>query len=519
MDVRRRGPFLVITLVIAVVIAACGPTGTAPAPPSQSEAPQKGGALVIGMGSEPASFDPPNYKLTTDLIVTRLVFDGLVSFDNSLKLVPALATKWSQSAPTTWRFELRSGVKFSDGTPFAARDVKASLERGAKKPRGDAFIGFIKGVDVINESTVDVQLKAPFGPFLQHMATPVAAITSADHLAKSSDDVLALNPIGTGPFKLSEYVPKQRSVLVRNDAYWGQAVYLDKVTFQLIPDEAARYAALKSGQLDVVESPPPHEAVAIAKSTDLQLVKSPATRDVRLGFNLTDKTLSNVKLRQAITLAVDSKSLVDFVVEGLARFADNGWAPPEILKAEPALTMPFDKVKAKQVLAEAGYPNGLSLEIATSQGRYLRDKEMAEAIQQQLKEIGITANIKVIEFAAYLDYLSSKKTSQLFILGWGNSTGDPAVASRQNWASKSAFNYAGYNDPEMDRILDEAEQTTDQAKRQQLYQQMQKKLFDGFVMKPIYWKYNLFAVKNKVKNFVASPLELVDVTQTWVSTR
>lgn len=518
MRTRRHDRLLVLFAASLIISAACAPGVTTAPSAAQTEAPQKGGSLSIGMGSEPASFDPPNYKLTTDLILTRLVFDGLVSFDNSLKIIPGLATKWTQTAATTWRFELRSGVKFADGSPFAARDVKASLERGAAKARGNAFIGFIKGVDVVDASTVDVQLKAPFGPFLQHMATPVAAITSADYLAKSSDDVLALTPLGTGPFKLSEYLPKQRAVVVRNDSFWGKAPYLDKVTFQVIPDEASRFAALKAGQLDVVEGPPPQEAVAISKSTDLTLIKSAATRDVRLGFTVTDKTLSNVKLRQAIALAVDAKSLVAFVVEGLARFADSGWAPPEVLKTDPPLTIPFDKVKAKQLLTEAGYPNGLTLELATSQGRYLRDKEMAEAIQQQLKEIGITANIKVIEFAAYLDYLAAHK-AQMFILGWGNSTGDPAVASRQNWFSKSTFNYADYQSAEMDKILDDAEQTTDQAKRQQLYQQMQKKLFDEFVMKPIYWKYNLFAVKNKVKNFVASPLELVDVTETWISAR
>jgi peptide/nickel transport system substrate-binding protein len=512
---------LVVQVAIGtLLVTACSATTSTPGPATASAVgqPQKGGTLNIGMGSEPVAFDPPNYKLTTDLIVTRLIFDGLVAFDNSLNIVPGLATKWLQVDATTWRFELRKGVKFADGSTFGPKDVKASLERAATKPRGLAFIGFIKQVDIVDESTVDVKTKTPFGPFLRHMATPVAAITSADYLAKSSDDTLQTVPLGSGPFKLSEYVPKQRAVLVRNDGYWGKTAYLDRVVFQLIPDEAARYAALQSGQLDVIESPPPHEAAKIAQSSSLTLVKSPASRDLRLGFNVQDKVLSNAKLREAITLAVDAKSIVEFVVEGLARYADNGWAPPEVLKTDPPLRMAYDKERAKKALVEAGYPNGLTLELATSQGRYLRDKEIAEAIQQQLKEVGITANIKVMEFGAYLDYLA-RHQAQMFILGWGNSTGDAAVASRQNWFSNSAFNYANYSAPRMDQLLDEAEQTTDQAKRQALYQEMQKMLFDGFALKPIYWKLNLFAAQKKVKNFVANPLELVDVSETWIDTR
>ena len=533
---RRRGlaspglgPSAVVALLV-LLVTACAPTAapsaTAGATQSaagssaatSSPAVKKGGSLTIGMGSEPLAFDPPSYKATTDLILTNLIFDGLVGFDHDLNIVPGLAMKWEQKDPTTWHFDLRTGVKFSDGTAFTGKDVKASLERGATKPRGTAYIGFIKQVNVIDDHSVDIITKTPFGAFLKNMATPVAAITSADYLAKNTDDQLLLKPLGTGPFMLKQYTPKQSTIIVPNPNYWGEKPYLDQVTFQVIPDEAARYAALQSGQLDVIESPPPQEAAKMDQSSALALLKSPATRDLRLGFQVQDPVLKNEKLRAAIAHAVDAKSLVQYVVEGMARYADNGWLPSEVLKTTPPASIPYDVELAKKELADAGYPDGkgLTLELATPQGRYLRDKEIAEAIQQQLKQIGITVNLKTMEWGAYLDYLGAHK-SQLFILGWGNATGDPGLATRQNFYTGNAFNFANYSNPDVDKLIDEADASTDQAKRVQMYSEITKTLLDHDVLKPIYWKYNLFAAKKSVHDFVATPLELIDVTKAWVS--
>lgn len=480
--------------------------------------PVMGGTLDIGMGSEPLSFDPPNYKATTDLIVTRLIYDGLVAFDHELNIVPQLATEWEQIDDTTWQFTLREGVKFSDGSDFNAEDVKASLERGAQKPRGEAFIGFIDGVEIVDDYTVNVLLKEPFGPFLQHMATPVAIITSADHLADATDDDLAFDPIGTGPFALEGYEANQSATLVRNDNYWGEAPPLDHVVFHLMPEESSRFAALQAGDVDVIENPPPNQAEMIRNSSDLQLITGPATRDVRLGFQVQDETLSDPTLRKAIAYGIDAQTIVEFVVEGLARYADNGWLPPEVFTPDPPVHIDYDPERAKELLAEAGYPNGegLTLQLKTPEGRYLRDKEIAEAIQQQLGEIGINVELEVMEWAAYLDALD-RYDSQMFILGWGVSTGDPAVVARQNLHSESTFNWHNYKNPEMDQILEEAETTTDQERRRELYQQMTEMIItEDTIMKPIYWKLNLYAAQSTVHEFRPHPLELIDLSTTWI---
>ncbi|MFV1991249.1 MAG: ABC transporter substrate-binding protein [Acidimicrobiales bacterium] len=469
------------------------------------------------MGTEPLAFDPPNYLATTDLIVTNLIFDGLVQFDNELNIVPALATEWEQLDETTWQFKLRDDVVFSDGSDFNAEDVKASFERGVTMRRGKAFIGFIESVDIVDDYTVNINLANPFGPFLQHMATPVAVVTSSDYLAETSDEDLQLNPLGTGPYMLEEFIPQQSTTLVRNENYWGdEPYYLDSVVFNVIPEEATRYAALQAGDVDVIENPPPTEAGTIESSPDFVLIKSPATRDIRLAFQVQNDPVDNPTLRKAIAHAIDASALVSFVVEDLARTADSGWLPPEVFKTNPPVSLEYDPDLARELLAEAGYPDGLTLELRTPEGRYLRDREIAEAIQGQLAEVGITVELKTMEWGAYLDSLGANE-GQMFIIGWGVSTGDPAVVSRQNLYSDSAYNFAGYKNPRIDEIINEADQLSDQDARAALYQEMTEIiLVEDTIMKPIYWKLNVYAARSVVHDFQPTPLEQIDVSQTWI---
>ena len=518
-----RGNRLLVTIIMAALVTsacqAAAPTSSQALASSGAQAtPVKGGTLRIGLGTEPLSFDPANYLATTDLIITRMIFDGLVSFDASLHVIPGLATSWTQIDTTTWRFKLRQGVKFSDGSAFSAKDVKASLERDAAKPSGSTFVGFIQQVNIIDDFTVDVKTKNPVGPFLTDMATEVAAITT-EAQTKLPDASLLLSPIGTGPFMLKEFTKGQRTVLVPNPNYWGTAPLLDQVNFIPIPDSASRYAALKSGQVDVIEDPPTEDVQTIQQGgSGLTLDKSPASRDLRIGFQMQNPVMANLNLRAAIAYAIDAKSIDDYVVNGLERYANNGWLPSEIFTPNPPLSIPFDLAKAKQLLTQAGYPNGLTLELDTPTGRYLGDTDIAQAVQQQLKAIGITVNIKTMQWAAYLSYVGAH-SGQMFIIGWANTSGDPAIAFRQNFFSTSSFNFAGLNDPAMDQDLTQAEQTTDQASRQTLYQAATKILFDQVVMKPIYWKNNLFAMNTDVKGFVATPNELIDVTGTWIAAK
>ncbi len=509
----RRAPQRpgVTAAILAILVALLGlPVWTS------AQSPARGGTLTIAEGTDALTLDPHNYKAATDLIVSNLIYDTLVRFDLSLNLRPALAVGWLELSPTSWRFDLRQGVKFSDGTPFDARAVKTSLERAAAAPRGAGYAGIVDHVDVVTPMRVIVHLKRPFAPFLKNMAAPVVAIISPSALQPGAPDINT-HPVGTGPFMLAEWVPNQRLRLVPNPNYWGRAPYLDAVIFRPIPEDSTRFLAFRGGQVDVISNPPANLAAQIRANPNMSLDTSPSTRDVRVAFTVTNPPFNNVKVRQAVAMAIDRGPIIKFVLNGLGREAKCGLIPPEIMATSPCADLPFDVAKAKQLLAEAGFANGLTTQFWTPEGRYLGDRQIAEAVQQQLQQINVRTNIKVMEWGAYLDALA-RHEAQMFIIGWGWVTGDPAQALRQNFQTKSVFNYWNYSDPAFDRMLDQAEALDSTAKRRDMYNQMSSILLvRDTVSKEIYYTLNIYGVNKRVHAFHGTPVELIDLSDTWMA--
>lgn len=508
-----KGYWRGLVVLIGLILLLGGTLSAAPGPQ-----PQRGGRIVIAVGTDVLTFDPHNYKATTDIVVDRLIYDTLVTLDTQMRLRPSLAVRWLNLGPTAWRFELRRGVTFSDGTPVNARAVKISLERAAKAPRAAGFVGAISQVDVVDDYTVVINTSRQFAPLLNHLTSPVAGIISPAALERFKEQI-DRNPVGSGPYILKEWVPNQRTVLVPNPNYWGRAPYISEVVFRPIGDESTRYLAFRGREVDVLSDPPPHLLNQLKQDPTVEILLSPATRDFRIGFTVTHPALQDVRVRRAIALAVDRTSLVKFVAEGLAREATCGIIPPELMRTNPCVSVDYDPQRARAALAEAGKAGGFDLDLWTPEGRYLRDKAIAEAIQQQLGRVGIRVRLRVMEWGAYLDALG-RHEGQAFIIGWGFTTGDPATAMRQNFWSRSAFNYADYKNPELDRMLDEAEAEFNPARRAQLYQRMTEMLFVRDVVgKEIYHKNNIYAVRRRVHNFGAHPLELIDLADTWVEGR
>lgn len=504
-----RGTLVLVVLVLLLA-------GTLFAAPGQQ--PQRGGRIVIAVGTDVLTFDPHNYRATTDIIVDRLIYDTLVTLDMQMRLRPNLAVRWLNLGPTAWRFDLRRDAKFSDGTPVDARAVKISLERAAKAPRAAGFVGAISQVDVVDDHTVVINTSRQFAPLLNHLTSPVAGIISPAALERYKEQI-DRNPVGSGPYLLKEWIPNQRTVLVPNPTYWGRAPYISEVVFRPIGDESTRYLSFRGGEVDVLSDPPPHLLNQLKADRSVEILMSPATRDFRIGFTVSHPVLQDVRVRRAIALAIDRASLVKFVAEGLAREADCGVIPPELMRTNPCVSLEYDVNKARAALSEAGKAGGFDLDLWTPEGRYLRDKAIAEAIQQQLGQVGIRARLRVMEWGAYLDALG-RHEAQAFIIGWGFTTGDPATAMRQNFWSRSAFNYSNYRNADLDRMLDEAEAEFNPARRAQMYQRMTEMLFVRDVVgKEIYHKNNIYAVRRRVHNFGAHPLELVDLTDTWVESR
>jgi len=304
---------------------------------------------------------------------------------------------------------------------------------------------------------------------------------------------------------------------VRNPTYWGRKPYLDQVVFRTISDDSTRYLAFRGGQVDVISNPPSNLAAQIRSTSNLTLDISPSTRDVRVGFTVTKPPFDNVKVRQALAMAIDRGPIIKYVLNGLGREATCGMIPPEVMATMPCADVPFDAAKAKQMLAEAGFPNGFTTEFWTPEGRYLGDRQIAETVQQQLQQINVKADVKVMEWGAYLDALA-RHQGPIFLIGWGWITGDPAQALAQNFQSHSAFNYWDYNNPDFDKMLTDAEASDNPIARQKMYDQMESILLvRDTVAKEIYYTNNIYGVNKRVHGFHGTPVELVDLSQTWVT--
>jgi peptide/nickel transport system substrate-binding protein len=506
-----------MVLALALLATACGPSPSAPAggsaaPTGSSAAqPKTGGTLTVGISTDVLTLDMANYRSGQDWLVGSLVFDSLITWGDDGTAKPSLAESWTKVNDLTYQFKLRSGVKFTDGTPFNAAAVKNHFERAAQGNFGKAYYFMIDTISADNDTTVTFKLKQPYAAFVNNLSIMTGGIMSPAAVTKFGDTV-GRNPSGTGPYKLSEWVAGERIVVERNPDYWGQKPYLDKIVFRYISDESTRMAGLEAGELSVIQNAPPQRAKDLKSSSTLQLIQGPYAQSIFLGFTASNPILAKKDVRTAIASVVDRDALVQGVTEGITRSA-SGFVPPEVVKTGATATRP-DQTKAKELLAKAGYPNGLSIDFWVTTGRYIRDKEIAQALQQPLKSIGVDANIKALDYAAFSSGMGRHEAG-LFLLGWG-STSNPDTLLRTLFHSKSAANWSDYKNPAIDKLIDDAINQSSYDNAVKLWGETEKALLDDVAAVPIYWSSALYGASKKVHGFVQTPLGLYDLTKTWV---
>jgi peptide/nickel transport system substrate-binding protein len=512
MQPRSCVRFIGIAFALLIALTACAPTSSTGGSPSPSGSltPKAGGTLTVGTSQDVLTLDLPNYRSTQDLLVGGLVFDTLIGYQDG-QFVPELAESWKQTDGQTYQFTLRHGVKFQDGTPMNAAAIKSYFERAKTALKAGRFYGDIDTITTNGDYDISFHLKRTFTPFLGNLAFAVGGVQSPASIQKYGQDIVH-NAVGTGPFKLTSWVQGDKIILDRNPDYWGPKPLLDEIVIKYIADDSTRTASLQSGELDVIQNAAPSQASAIKSSKDLQLITGSYAQTFWLGFTATNQYLKDPRVRQAIAMTVDRTGLVNSVTEGIARIA-GGFIPPEL---EPSTVKPItgDTTKAKQLLADAGYPNGFSIDLWTPNGTYLKDKEIAQALQQPLKAIGVTANIKVLDYAAYADGLNRHEAG-LFLLGWAH-TPSPDSFYRGVFYSKSTSNWSAYNNPKVDQLIDQAVGESSYEAAVKIWQQIDQMLIDDAAGAPIYWSTVIYAARKRVHGFSPTPFGQWDVSKTWV---
>jgi peptide/nickel transport system substrate-binding protein len=384
-------------LLIAAAVSLAAPL------PACAQGP--GGQITIAQPAEATTMDPGRSTQVLTVNYFYNLYDALTRWDASLKLGPALATSWKSVNETTWEFTLRPNVRFHDGAPLTAEDVKATIERNLVPGRTVVQPGFatIDAVQVVNPSTVRIVTKKPDPLIPVRMAQMGAQILPARFTTEAGAKDLARKPVGTGAYRFVEWVKDERLVMEANRDWWGwegKPPAVERVIWRPIPEDFPRIVALDKGEADIITNVPPDQVKAIEGGRLTRVVATPATRTVTFWINATQPPTSDKRVRHAMHYALDVSAIIKNLYAGQGKPFSGGLADTDF-GYNPALKpYPYDPAKARQLLAEAGYAGGIDLTLYAGMGTMVNDKHLVESIADTWGKVGIRAKIQMMEMGA-----------------------------------------------------------------------------------------------------------------------
>jgi peptide/nickel transport system substrate-binding protein len=481
-----------------------------------AQAQQRGGILKFATPSVKPGLDPARTRTGDGYMLTAMIFSNLTRISHELKPEPQLAYKWETSADSSeWTFYLRKNAKFSNGRPVVASDVKFSIDRildPKTASKGRKALGPIKEIVVKDDHTVVFKLKGPYADLALQLGNTFSRI-----IAKENLEDIANKPIGSGPFILKEYIPGNKAILVRNPNYFEEGLpYLDEVHQIYIKEYAAQVSALKTGEIDIMYFAPSEIIGQLREdpNIEVQIVSAPSFQPLIMWVN--EKPFNDVRVRQALRYAVNREAMMEAATGGLGVLGNDTPVSPSNPYYNKALPQrKQDLAKAKKLLAEAGYPNGIDITLYTSTQRPGLEPAAVTA-QQVVAGSGFRVKIESVEIARlYKDIIPHARPSAVSHNNWfGRPTIDESLTPF--YYTKSNWNYTGYSNPEVDKLLDQAKSLTDFASRKKLYDRVQEILYNEGPDVVPYFKNYVSANRKEVKNYKLIPVQYVDLRETWV---
>ncbi|MDI3473335.1 MAG: peptide/nickel transport system substrate-binding protein [Thermotogaceae bacterium] len=490
--------------------------------------PNYDGEITVGTDQNPTTMDPALYQDLASAQVMRNVFETLVAYDASVKEIkPLIAESWEVSEDLkVWTFKLKKGVhfqkgKFQNGREVTAEDVKYSFEREIEiSPMVRLYM--VDKVEVLDKYTVKITLKYPFAPFLTVLTDIGAAIVPKEE-AEGWGDEFTLHPVGTGPFKMVEWIKDDHMTFIRNDDYWGEEKpYLKKVTYKFIPNKSVLAVALMSGEVDIASDILDQDIPKVKANSNVDVIMVPGVNVYAVYMNSMRGPTVDKKVREAIFRAVDTDQIIKVLfpngsgVRAYGPIPPGSWAyNPDIKELYPS----YDPEKAKQLLKEAGYDNNLSLTIYTPEDPNRR--KAAIVMQSMLKKIGVDLKVQSLEWGSFVA-ITSKGDADMYTIGW-TWYPDPEYFIFYMFHSSRKGTYGnggGYNNPKVDELIAKGESTADKQERIKYYQEAEKLIMKDMVYMPLYHKMVVMGVNKKVKGFTVSPDMMIRLyapgTNIWI---
>jgi len=486
--------------------------------------PSQAADTTIAKQGEPQAIDPHFSRMGTNQDIAEHIFDRLVQADNTSSMGPGLAASWKQVDDLTLEFKLRAGVKFHDGSEFTAADVLFSMERAPKVPNSPAsFANDVKSiaqVEALDPLTVRFRSKQPNPLFLSELGRIYIVSRKAAATATTQDFNTGKAAVGTGAYRFVEWVPGERVVLQRNENYWGEKPYFQRVTIKFISSDASRVAALLSGGVEGIDSVPPTDLAKLRSDAKVSLWSAlqPTLVYVHMDSNrsqtpfVTDKSgkplernpFKDRRVRLALSKLIDRKMLVERVLQGAGEPAGQ-MVPQGLFGYNPNMKpVTYDPEGARKLLAEAGYPNGFNVTLHSANDRYVFQSEVVQVLAQFLARGGIDVKVETMPASVFMPR-ATKNEFSFFLLGYGSSTGDAMSGLEQVLATVDVKNNLGsnnrgrYSNPEFDKVIKSAMVEMNQARREKLLQQAAVIAFDDAGIIPIYFEVESYATRKGLK--------------------
>ena len=483
--VRIRPPRILTAVAVAFLALGAG-LGLAQSPDR----------LVVAQGTDVASLDPQMQNDTFSRSALSNIFDTLIYRDADLELVPGLATAWRNVDDTTWDLDLREGVTFHDGTPFGPEDVKFSLERPLDESLGSPLasrFSVIDRVEVTGDSSVRVHTSLPY-PLLPARLSEWFMVSKA-YVESNDGATVAAEPVGTGAYAFVDWVKDDRLTLEAYEDHWRGAPDIQEVVFRPIPELSTRVAALQAGDVDLVTNVPAIRTSAVESDPNLDLQSIPSTYIQYVALDGTqNEALSDPRVRQAIQYATNVDEIIEFLFDGNAVEIGVPLAHGTFGLNEDLEPYPYDPERARALLAEAGYPDGIRFELDAPVGRYAQDKEVAEALVGQWAQVGIEVDLNINDWSVQLSKYRANELADAHYMGWGTSTFDADDILWGGFARQPTKN--NYENPRVTELVNEARATFDDARRAELYAEVQEIIHEELPWLILFQQVDLYGVRS-----------------------
>lgn len=467
-----------VMLMAILLVAGCSGGSTRSGGNEQgNEGSENGGktTLTIAQSADLTTMDPQNSLSTTGDRVFRNMFSRLFYRDNNMEIQPELVDTYESIDDVTWHFKLKEGVTFHNGDALTAEDVKFSLERVMTDDTLKEFPYFKQFLEVnaVDELTVEIKTDGPMPTILPLLAKSGSDILPKNYFEEVGVEEFQKNPIGSGPYKYVEWKHDDRVVLEAYDDYFGEAPKWEQVIVRAIPESSTRVGELLTGGVDIATDIPPNEWDRVNAEEGISLVNGDTTRVMLLMLRHTDGYVTaDPKVREAIDLAINEQAIVDSVLKGTA-VPVRSRVPEGVIGANPDLydTYVYDVEKAKELLAEAGYEDGLELTFTAPKGRYPLDGEVAQLVASMLGEVGITVNLELLESSAFLDKYNSNSNEEMIMIALADGLLD-ASYSLVHYTKERAAGQTDYYNEEVEELFNAANQNLNAEERIQQYQKI-----------------------------------------------